>query len=319
MSEPDRLRRQGARPQSVGSVGPVRASLAFVTCLLRAVPLFFRATPRTPLRVLAIVALDTLHVLRHAQPLTRKRIRELAWFIDFQGCANAAWDGKTLCEADYRSFQQQLVAAGLGVCIDEYLRQLRELESRRPAIGGDDQRFDEVRAYREAVARLAATTDAAIALNAACRAEDILATQDDHDVEMLFRILMQCQIIDDVIDYRQDLSAGLPSFLTASASLPDAIALTAEAVRSYAANAPARDLRPANSADSSPAVVFPVRTALGVLTAVTKLVVRLAQWRHAQDNLTWSSRLLRTRDGAVASFHKEKRRAHSTPSSRASR
>ena len=137
-----------------------------VTCLLRGLPLFFRAAPKTPLRVLCIIALDTLHVLRHSQPLPRKRISELATFLDFQACTNAAWDHKDLCEAEYQAIRQRLEKAGLGSWIEEYLGRLRELERRRPSIGGDHRRFDEVRSYREAVARLSLATVTAIALNA---------------------------------------------------------------------------------------------------------------------------------------------------------
>ena len=191
----------------------MRASLVSVGCLLRGLPLFFRAAPRTPLRVLGIVALDMIHVLRHSQPLPRKRISELALFLDFEGCTNAAWDHKDLCEAEYQAIRQRLETAGLGSCVVEYLGRLRELERARPSIGGDRRCFDEVRSYREAVARLSLGTVAAIALNAEGRESDIYATQCDGDVDTLFRILMQCQVIDDVMDYAEDMSAGLPSFL----------------------------------------------------------------------------------------------------------
>lgn len=266
MSDPDRTRRRCVRH------GRVWSSLVSVACLLRGMPLFFGAAPRTPLRVLGIVALDTLHVLRRSQPLPRKRISELAMFLDFEGCTNAAWDHKDLCEAEYRAIHQRLEEAGLRSCVEEYLSRLRELESRRPSIGGDDRRFDEVRSYRELVARLSIATATAIALNAECPEEEIGEAGCDSDVETLFRVLMQCQIIDDVLDYPADLSAGLPSFLTASASLPQALKLSAQAARSYAAS------RERSSGDA----VFPLRMALSVVTAVTKLVVRVGHlWNYA--------------------------------------
>ena len=195
---------------------------------------------------------------------------ELATFLDFQACTNAAWDGKDLCEAEYQAMRQRLEKAGLGSWIEEYLGRLRELERRRPSIGGDHRRFDEVRSYREAVARLSLATVTAIALNGERLEEGIRATHCDGDVETLFRIAMQCQIIDDVLDYTEDLSAGLPSFLTASASLPQAMALTARAARSYAAS-------PERASGNG---VFPLRMALCVVTAVTKLVVRVGGPRH---------------------------------------
>ena len=82
---------------------------------------------------------------------------------------------------------------------------------------------------------------------------------------------MQCQIIDDVLDYTEDVSAGLPSFLTATASLPQAIESTGRASRNYAA-----------SRQSSGNAIFPLRMALFALTAATTLVVRVAHRRHRQ-------------------------------------
>jgi hypothetical protein len=242
-------------------------------CFLGGLPLFFCTTPKTPLRVLCVIALDTVHVLRNARPLPRRRCRQLAAFLDFQACTNAVWDGKDLSAPEYRALRERLERVGLGVWITEYLSRLGQLETRRPSIGGDLQRFDDVRSYREAVARLSLATVAAIALNAECLDEGIRATYCDSDVAALFRMAMQCQIMDDVIDYKKDLSAGLPSFLTACASLPQAIALTANAVRFYAAR----------REPSAGGGVFPLEAALHVITLVTKLVVGVARRREARD------------------------------------
>ena len=250
--------------------GRIRASLASLGCFLGGLPLFFSAIPRTPLRVLCIIALDTVHVLRTARPLPRSRCRQLAAFLDFQACTNAVWDGKDLCAPDYRALREHLEEAGLGMWITEYLSRLRQLETRRPCIGGDLQRFDDGRLYREGVARLSLATVTAIALNAECLDEGIQATYSDGDVSTLFRMAMQCQIMDDVIDYRKDLSAGLPSFLTTAASLPQAIASTADAVRFYGAR----------RGPSGRSGVFPLEAALYVITLVTKVIVFVARRRR---------------------------------------
>jgi hypothetical protein len=244
-------------------------------CFLGGLPLFFSYTPKTPLRVLCVIALDTVHVLRNGRPLPRSRCKELAAFLDFQAGTNAVWDGKDLCAPEYRALRNRLESVGLKMWIAEYLGQLRELETRRPSISGDHQRFDDVRSYREAVARLSLATVAAIALGAERLDEGIQATYCDNDVAALFRMAMQCQIIDDVIDYREDLSAGLPSFLTASASLPEAIALTADSIRLYAAS-PGRSVRSG---------VFPLEAALRVITLAAKLVVAVAQRRAVRDGV----------------------------------
>jgi hypothetical protein len=231
------------------------------------VPLFFSAVPRTPLRVLCIVALDTIHALRRSRPLSRERRQQLATFLDFQACTNAVWDGKPLCAEEYRAQRQRLEKAGLGPWIAEYAVRLRELETRRPPVGGDRRRFDAVRSYREAVVRLSLATITAIALDAESLDEGIRATHGDGDVAALFQMSMQCQIIDDVVDYEEDVSAGLPSFLTASASLPHALSWTGEAARAYA-------LVPGHSAVRR---VWPVRVALHLVTTVTTLVLAVAE------------------------------------------
>ena len=239
-----------------------------LACLLRRVPFFFRTRPRTPLRVLGIVALDTLHVIRTSHPLPPRRARELAMFLDLQGCANAAWDHKALSREDYHAIQEQLDIAGLGDCIDGYLRRLRVLESRRPAIGGDEQRFDEVRIYREGVAHLVFQTAAAIALDPDPTDNGMPATGGDSDVDALVRVLLQCQIIDDVLDYHQDLAGGLPSYLTACAALPESLERTAAATRSYGTAVDA---------------IFPLRLALSAATLAAKLVVAVASRRHGHS------------------------------------
>ena len=225
------------------------SSLAALRCLLRGLPLFFRAAPRTPLRVLAIVALDTVHVLRKARPMPRARLHALARVVDFQASTNAAWDGKALRETDHRAIRG---------CrhLEDYLHRLRVLEAGRPAIGGDRRRFEDVRAYREAVVRVSLATLSAIALGSPSLEDAMRAMDDDRDLETLFRMAMQCQILDDLLDYREDLAAGLPSYLTATASLPEAREWTAGAARAYGEGARG---------------AFPLRTALWILTLLAEV------------------------------------------------
>ena len=168
------------------------------------------------------------------------------------------------------SIREQLENAGLGLWAEEYLRRLRELETRRPPVAGGRRRFEEVRGTREAVARMSLATLVAIALDAESLEDAFQETHCDSEVEALFRIVMQCQIIDDVLDYAEDVPAGLPSFLTATASLPEAIELTAETARSYAS-------KPHRATQKS---AFPLHAAASVVTAAARLVVSLAELRH---------------------------------------
>lgn len=256
----------------------LRASLAAVRCFLADLPLFFRREPRTPLRVLGIVSLDTLHVLRHSRRLPRPRVDALALFLDLEGCANAAWDRKDVCHEEWNGIRERLAQAGLGSCVDTYLARLQQLESCRPSVGGDDGRFAQVRAYRESVARLSISTAAAIALNPAGHESDIPAHADS-DVDALFLILMQCQIIDDIFDYSDDLAAGLPSFLTASASLAQGLASTAAAARYYGGS---------RGRSTSPGV-FPFRATLRLVTSITTFLVSIYGLTHSRrtHDATW--------------------------------
>jgi hypothetical protein len=259
--------------------GPLQVSLAAATCLVRNVPLFLRARPRTPLRVLGIIAFETLHVVRRSKALPRRRISDLALFLDFQGYANAVWDLKPVCLDEYRDVKQQLEAAGLGTWIDQYLERLRALEARRPTAAAT--RFEEVRSYREAGVRLSLAAASGIAFSSTDLDQQIESSTRDADLDTLVRILLQCQVIDDVLDYRADVASGLPSFLTARASLPEALTLTAAEVR-----------KPTNGRGPSARTLFPFHVALWIFTAAARLVVRAAQlcWRDSCESHTTLTR-----------------------------
>jgi hypothetical protein len=251
----------------------LRASWMASLSLLRHLPLFVRAAPGTPLRVLAIMALDTVHTLRHARPIPKERIGQLASFLDFQACTNAAWDRKDLCHAEYETIERRLELAGLSSHMDGYLTALGNIESRRPPTGGDRRAFDEVRQYREGVVRISLAAVVAVAFDTASLEDAILEIDRDANLDALCLIALQCQVVDDLLDYARDLAGRLPSFLTATHSLSDSLALTADAARSYRT-------RPHSTAH----VALPIRVALILVTAITTLVVRTAgSWhRHSQ-------------------------------------
>ena len=228
------------------------------------------ARPKTPLRVLCIMAFDMLHMLRMAKPLSRLKLRTLAALLDFGACANAAFDNKQFCRHECRETLQMLEEAGIRSSVAEYLRRLRDLESSRPLPGGGYRQFQKVGLYREAVVRLSLAVVAATANGNHSLDDGIRATYCDADLNTLFRIVMQCQIIDDVLDYSKDMSAGLPSFLTACKSLPRAFELTRLAAFGYACKG---DLPRTGE-------LLPLRTALFLVSACTKLVIVLGRWRR---------------------------------------
>jgi hypothetical protein len=249
----------------------ISSTLISIRSVRRCLPLFVSARPRTPLRVLCVMAFDALHQLRYSKPLPVATHRVLAALLDFGACTNAIFDDKEYSRKELELTRQILDEAGLHSIVEAVLRQLSDLEGRRPSPFGDDRRFHDARSYREAVARLWLGTLAATAAGSRRIEDGSLATYGDDVLEILFRIVMQCQIIDDVLDYSRDASAGLPSFLTALASLPEAIKRTHQASCEYAHH---RDLPRSDD-------VFPLRTALGAASIGAKLMIVLRRWRCA--------------------------------------
>ena len=257
-----------------------RAALASLATLMRSLPWFFRARPATPLRVLCIVALETIHLRRRSSAFTRQRREELAILLDFQACMNAAWDDKPQRTSEWQALRDRLDAGGLAMWVGEYLERLRHLETGRPTIGGDVQRFAEVRDYREAVVRLSLAAVTGVALDMRHIDEAVAATEAGGDLAALVDLAMQCQVIDDVLDYREDAASKLPSFMTA-APLPQALASTARVVQFHGRER------------TSPRAMLPLRLARRLLSVAAAAAVRSAHWIH--DERLWKPIVQRDR------------------------
>ncbi len=248
----------------------IASMLATIRSVLRGLPLLVANRPQTPLRILCIMAFDTLHRLRGDGPLPSRAVANLAALLDFMADANAALDRKANGRCQCQRALEVLQDAGSRSSLIEYLRRLEHLETRRPSPGGDDSQFSKVRRYREAVVRLslgmlATTAGADASLDAAIR-----ATHGDGRLNLLFRMAMQCQIIDDVLDYSEDFSAGLPSFLTAGDSLRQGFEFTRLASWTYA-----------NTGDlARSSGLFPLELALVLVSACTRLVIVHGRWKH---------------------------------------
>ena len=263
------------RRQALGA--SLSSSLIVCRSIVRGLPLIASARPKTPLRVLCIMAFDALSILRRGKPLPLAQHQTLAAWLDFAACANAAFDQKDYCRREFCRTLRVLKESGLSSSVDEYLRRLRDLERRRPTPGGDDWQFPQAVAYREAVVRLSLGMTAVVADRGRRLEDAVAATWHDADLNLLFRIVMQCQIIDDVLDYSRDWAAGLPSFLTASSSLPQAFEWTRLAAARYA------DIRHLSQSGDA----FPLRTALFLVSACARLVLALGCWRY-RARFEWS-------------------------------
>lgn len=250
-------------------LGHLASSLVAMISFLRGLPFFISRRPRTPLRVFCLMAFDTVHVLRYARRMPSDKLQNLALLLDFGASANDFFDKNSFSSQEHRVTRQLLERAKANVAIDEYMSRLRHLENRRPLLSGDSLQHRKVQTYRESVIRLSLGMVAATALNNLTIEDGIQATHGDEDLEMLYRIVMLCQIIDDVLDFAKDTRDGLPSFLTAHVSPVEALILTSEAAMRYA------DLV---SLPSSP-YVFPFRLALLVMLILTKVAIILGRWR----------------------------------------
>lgn len=264
------MRRHSVCKRSNALYAGISSILIASRSIVRGLFLFISARPRTPLRVLCIMAMDSIHMRRFAKPLPMRKLRALAALLDFGACANAALDDKHPSQHEFRTTLQLLEEAGIGSSLDDYLRRLARMETTRPLPGGDVGQFHKVMAYREAVVRLYLGMLAVTASVNQGLDEAIHSTVADPDLSMLFRIAMQCQIIDDVFDYSMDNSAGLPSVLTACKSLPRAFELTRLAARGYADQG---DLPQTGD-------LLPFRIALRLVSTCTSLAIVLGRWRQ---------------------------------------
>ena len=263
----------------------IRSFFAAMRAFARGVPLFFSGRPGTPLRVLCLMAFDLLYRMRHAEPLPTPKLRVLALVLDCGACANAVFDRKPSCPENCRATLKLLNRSGMRSSVVEYLRRLRQIESSRPLAGGNRRQFHRVRMYREAVVRLsigmlASTAAGDIGLNDGIREIDF-----DANLDLLFRMAMQCQIMDDAFDYSEDTVAGLPGFLTAAKSRRDSFELTRSAARVYSRSRDAAGSRGA----------FPLRCALMFVSACTQLAISFlsaSRLNHSPSLTVSSSNLL---------------------------
>ncbi len=239
-------------------------------CILRGLPLFFAANPGTPLRVLCIIAFDLVFSLRNARGLSKRCISNLALFLDFGACLNAAMDGKRFCPAEFRKLQGSLENARLGHTANDYLRSIQQLELKRPVAFRDHLQSEDTLRYRENIVGLNLTFLALLSLECGSLEQCLKATHADHDLSLLFRIVMQCQIIDDVFDYSKDVRQRLPGFLTASARLGESFDMTWNAARRYASG----------HSCSRIGSLFPLQTALFIVSVTAKTLIILGRWRQ---------------------------------------
>lgn len=172
----------------------------------------FFATPKpgTPLRVLSLIAIDA--VLRgRGGILESDRRRAVIEAMELGSLLNDRMDGDHHDPAVLRSAVAWFATSPYRKIVRPYAASLRRYERGRPDAG---EGLRAVACYRENVNETSLAFLWAIASKISFRQarEEIRV---DSDLRLLFKIIMQCQLIDDTLDVRKDLKRGLPSFATA--------------------------------------------------------------------------------------------------------
>lgn len=159
--------------------------------------------------------------------------------LDLGACVNCLVDSKSSkCNPDptkeVRTKLKELRENGHGPLACAYLRKLKSFEYDRLAPDDTPDVFSQTLRYREDVVRLSLGALATITNVSSDLSAGMRITQDDEAVSVLFCIVMQCPILDDVLDYRRDQALGLPTFLSAGASEGFPLGRTLQALKAYA-------------------------------------------------------------------------------------
>jgi len=248
--------------------------IAPVISVIRSLPLLVRGRPGTTLRILCIIAFDTVAAWRTGRHLSFQRWQTLALLLDFGACANRCYDRKQFSPGEYQSTRRRLASMGQKQLVDDYVARLRRLELDRPKPGTSDWCFDDAQRYREDVVELSLGLLSTVVFDRGSLAAGVRSICEEEDLSLLFAIVMHCQLIDDALDYHRDVDARLPGFLTTSPALEEAVHHAQHAAREYCR--PSIVAPCAQSRRLSP----PQRCVLGsALACVAMLTRRCLSWR----------------------------------------
>jgi hypothetical protein len=180
-----------------------------------------RERPATLLRTLCVAAFDFMARVDGRRLGSEKR-RALSCLLDLGALINDHFDQRRFCRRSYRELRKRL-------CADEtaraayrvYFRELRQAERNRPRfrLARHDDILRESVEYRERVVQISLAALAAVALGRSC-GDDTEAGRPspgkDAGLPHVFALVMLMQMCDDLIDWRRDWRASLPTFATAA-------------------------------------------------------------------------------------------------------
>lgn len=180
-----------------------------------------RERPGTLLRCLCVATFD-FAARAEGRSLDREKREALGCLLDLGALVNDHFDQGQIRKNAYRELRRRLaVDVGSRAVFREYFRRVRQTERNRPKlrIAYSENLFEEVVRYREQVVRLSLSALTAIAFG---RPEAADGDWGRHFPDAgacpanLFAFVMLIQICDDLWDWREDLEAGLPTFVTAA-------------------------------------------------------------------------------------------------------
>ena len=189
--------------------------------LFRNAPLFFCRHPRTPLRVLCIIAFDATARVRGSWLSVPAR-RAMIGMLDIGGHLNDYYDNDGFSKWKYREARRLYAHSqwpGHRTILQAYRRRLDAVERARPRLFSGNCCATSVVTYREDVVRLSLGALAAIAWGGSLEHAERRIDQDA-DLVLLFQLVMLAQLLDDILDWPRDCRRRLPTLLTMHASNP---------------------------------------------------------------------------------------------------
>jgi hypothetical protein len=168
-------------------------------------PLLFAARPKTPLRVFCIAAFEFLARLRGGTLGKRRRLA-MALACDFGSLCDDHYDHRPFDASQYRSLRRELRRMAPEAATSRYIRRLRQAERGRPILSASSPGIaNAVIAYRTSV----------LDLSLRWMQEISGLSVEGVNFDVLLSLVGLMQIADDVLDWKDDLAAGCPSYVTA--------------------------------------------------------------------------------------------------------
>jgi hypothetical protein len=176
-----------------------------VEALLTCAPLLLARRPQTPLRVLCIATFEYLARL-HGPGLGSRCRSALASACDFAALRNDFYDQRKLHRTPYRELRRNLRRLVPEPQTRLYIQDLRQAERGRPAFGPHG--FSQPAAVAEYRVQV-------LSLNLRWLQTIAGRPAEPHVFEALVALVNLVQIVDDLLDWKDDWASRRPSYVTA--------------------------------------------------------------------------------------------------------